>query len=124
MQDGPYGPYIKMAKDNRSLENHAQRATITVAEAVALFAQPKRRGRAAAAIKELGNHPETELPLVIKNGRFGPYVTDGQVNASIPKGNDPMAVTVEEALALMARAAERKKSRPSRGRRRVARRKG
>ncbi len=107
VQDGPYGPYIKMAKDNRSLENHAQMATITVAEAVALFAQPKRRGRAAAAIKELGNHPETELPLVIKSGRFGPYVTDGVVNASVPKGRDAKSLTLQDGVDLIAAREEK-----------------
>ena len=107
VQDGPYGPYLKMGKDNRSLENHQQMATVTVEQALALFAQPKKGRGAAAAIKELGNHPETELPLVIKNGRFGPYVTDGVVNASVPKGQDAKTVTLQDGVELIAAREEK-----------------
>ena len=107
VQDGPYGPYLKMGGDNRSLERHEQMATVTVEEAMALFAQPKRGRRAAAVLKEIGTHPETELPLVVKNGRFGPYVTDGVVNASVPKGRDAKALTLDDAVELIAAREQR-----------------
>ncbi len=102
-QDGRYGPYLKMGTDSRSLETHEQLATVTLDQAVELFKQPKRRGaQARSVLKELGSHPQTELPLQIKDGRFGPYVTDGVVNASVPKGKDPEKVSLDDAVELIA----------------------
>ena len=103
-QDGRYGPYLRMGKDSRSLASHDQLPTITVEQCVEIFNQPKRRGRGstAVAIAELGKHPETELDITVRNGRFGPYVSDGVVNATIPKDKEPESVTLEDALKLIA----------------------
>ena len=81
--------------------------TLTVEQAVTILAQPKRGRRAAAVMKELGQHPETELPLVVKNGRFGPYVTDGVVNASVPKGRDFKTLTLQDGVDLIAAREEK-----------------
>ena len=121
---GRYGPYVTRGREFRSLESPDQMFTVTLDEALALLAQKKRSRRGPEALKVVGTHPDTGAEIRLLKGRYGPYVTDGEVNASIPKGRDPMATTVEEALELMARAAERKKTRPSRGRRRTARRRG
>ena len=121
---GRYGPYVARGREYRSLKSPDDMFTVTLDEALALLAQPRRARRGPEVIKVVGTHPETGAEIRLLKGRYGPYVTDGEVNASIPKGHDPMAVTVEKALELMARAAERKKTRPPRGRRRVARRRG
>jgi DNA topoisomerase-1 len=108
---GRYGPYISMGKENRSLPNHDSLIDLTVDEAVELLKQPKGgRGRSAAAVlKELGPHPESKENLQVKTGRYGPYVTDGTVNATIPKGTDPEALTMEQAVELIAKREERMK---------------
>ncbi len=121
---GRYGPYVARGREYRSLQSPDEMFTVTLDEALALLAQPKRSRRGPEALKVVGTHPETGAEIRLLKGRYGPYVTDGEINASIPKGRDPMAVTVEEALELMAKAAERRKTRPARGRRRVARRRG
>ena len=102
--NGRYGPYIKKDKDTRSLASEEQILTVTLEEALALLAQPKQRGRAAAAppLKELGADPATKLPLVIKDGRFGPYITDGEYNASVPRGTSPEEMTLEIAAEMIA----------------------
>ena len=103
-QDGRFGPYLKMGQETRSLPDHESLLSTTLDAAVAAFAEPKKRGRASAQVlKELGAHPETGLDLVIKTGRFGPYVTDGTVNASVPKAKDPDGVTLEDAVELIAK---------------------
>jgi len=109
VQVGRYGPYIKMGDETRSLANHEQLASITLAEALELLAQPKQgRGRGRqATILELGRHPQTDAPLQIKSGKFGLYVTDGMVNASLPKHLDPASVTVEKAVELISAREER-----------------
>src|SRR5581483_11071099 len=86
--NGRYGPYIKKGSDSRSLADEEQMFTVTLDEALALFAQPKRgRGRAAAPpLREVGADPATGAPIVIKEGRFGPYLTDGEYNVSVPRG--------------------------------------
>ncbi|MDQ4030611.1 MAG: DNA topoisomerase, partial [Actinomycetota bacterium] len=105
-QIGRYGPYIQQGKETRSLEREEQVFSITLEEALELLAQPKQRGRqaqaASAPLKELGTDPSTQKPIVVKEGRFGPYVTDGETNASLRKGDDPAAVTLERALELLA----------------------
>jgi DNA topoisomerase-1 len=108
-QDGPNGPYLKMGTESRSLRDHDHLDSITLEEALQLFAQPKQpRGRSApVALKELGEHPTSHQPLRILRGRFGPYVTDGVVNASLPGNRDPQLVELDEALELLAAREER-----------------
>ncbi len=102
--NGRFGPYVKKGTDTRSLETEEQLLAITLDEALALFAQPKtRRGRSAAApLRELGEDPETASPVVVRSGRFGPYVTDGTTNASLRKGDEPETITIERAAELLA----------------------
>jgi DNA topoisomerase-1 len=104
-QNGRYGPYIKKGTDSRSIDTEEQLFTITLDEAAAIFAQPKQRGRRAAAappLRELGADPVSGKPMVIKDGRFGPYVTDGETNASLRKGDDIESITDERASELLA----------------------
>jgi DNA topoisomerase-1 len=101
--NGKFGPYLKRGTDSRSLQSEDQLLTVTVDDALALFAQPKTRGRnAKGPLRELGPDPDTELPMVIKDGRFGPYVTDGTTNASLRVGDDVETLTVERASELLA----------------------
>ncbi|MCF2707270.1 type I DNA topoisomerase [Arcanobacterium haemolyticum] len=117
-QNGRYGPYITKGKESRSLDNEEQIFSITQEEAEALLAQPKRRRGATAKppLKELGVDPVTEKPVLLKDGRFGPYVTDGTTNASLRRGDDPNTITNERAYELLAdrRAAAPKKKAPAR----------
>jgi DNA topoisomerase I len=102
-QNGRYGPYLKKGTDSRSLASEAQLFEITLEEARAIYAQPKARGRAAAApLKELGPDPATGQPMVVRDGRFGAYVTDGETNATLRKGDDPETISVERAAELLA----------------------
>ncbi|GGC76024.1 type I DNA topoisomerase [Hoyosella rhizosphaerae] len=104
-QNGRYGPYLKKGSDSRSLTTEDQIFTITLDEALKIYAEPKRRGRQAAAtapLREVGDDPATGKPMVIKDGRFGPYVTDGETNASLRKGDEVEALTVERAAELLA----------------------
>lgn len=104
-QNGRYGPYLKKGSDSRSLESESQLFTVTLDEALAIFAQPKRRrGQAAAAapLRELGSDPVSGRPVVLKEGRFGPYVTDGETNASLRKADRPDQITMERAAELLA----------------------
>ena len=106
VQNGRYGAYVKKGSDSRSLESEDQLFTLTLAEAKELFAQPKPRGRrtgaAAPPLRELGEDPATGKPMVIKDGRFGPYVTDGETNASLRKGDEVASVSVQRAAELLA----------------------
>ena len=109
-QNGRYGPYIKRGTDSRSLDREDQLFTVTLDEALAIFAQPKRRrgqGAAAAPLRELGPDPVSGQPVVLKEGRFGPYVTDGETNASLRKGDSPEEITIERAAELLADRRER-----------------
>jgi DNA topoisomerase-1 len=103
-QNGRYGPYLKKGTDSRSLETEEQMFDITLDQALAIYAQPKQRGRRAAAppLKELGNDPTTGLPVVVKEGRFGAYVTDGETNATLRKADAVETVTIERAAELLA----------------------
>ncbi len=103
-QNGRYGPYLKKGTDSRSLAAEEQLLTITLDEALAIYAQPKQRGRAAAAppLKELGNDPVSGQPVVVKSGRFGDYVTDGEFNATLRKDDTVEAITLERAAELLA----------------------
>jgi DNA topoisomerase-1 len=102
--NGRYGPYIKKGTDSRSLDGEDKLFTITLDEALAIFAQPKQRGRRAAAapLKELGADPVTQGQVTVREGRFGPYVTDGETNASLRKGDDVESITIERAAELLA----------------------
>jgi DNA topoisomerase I len=101
--NGKFGPYLKKGTDSRSLQSEDQLLTVTVDEALALFAQPKTRGRnAKGPLREMGPDPATDLPMVVKDGRFGPYVTDGTTNASLRVGDDVETLTVERASELLA----------------------
>ena len=117
--NGKFGPYLKMGKDTRSLTSEDQLLSVTLPEAQALFAQPKqRRGRTAAApLREMGTDPATELPVVLKEGRFGPYVTDGTTNASLRKGDEIESLTMERASELLA---DRRAAGPSTRRKKAA----
>ncbi|MGB7423659.1 MAG: DNA topoisomerase, partial [Ornithinimicrobium sp.] len=102
-QNGRYGPYLKRGTDSRSLATEDQIFGITLEEALAIYAQPKQRGRAAAPpLKELGNDPVSEKPVVVKDGRFGAYVTDGETNATLRKDDDPETITAERGFELLA----------------------
>jgi DNA topoisomerase-1 len=103
-QNGRYGPYVKKGRDSRSLENEEQLFTVSLDDALQLLAQPKARGRRAAAppLRELGNDPGTGKEMVIREGRFGPYVTDGETNASLKRDDDPASITPERAAELLA----------------------
>jgi DNA topoisomerase-1 len=115
---GRYGPYVQKGEESRSLETEEQLFTIGLDEALALLAAPKTRGRRAAAppLRELGTDPLTDRPLVIKDGRFGPYVTDEETNASLRRGQSPETITIELASEMLAEkrakgpAAPRKKA--------------
>ena len=104
-QNGRYGPYLKKGTDSRSLETEEQIFTVTLEQALEIFAQPKRRrGQAAARgpLRELGQDPATDKSVVIKDGRFGPYFTDGETNVTLRRGDDPATVTPERAFELLA----------------------
>jgi DNA topoisomerase I len=103
-QNGRYGPYLKKGTDSRSIDSEEKLLTITVDEALAIYAQPKQRGRAAASapLKELGNDPVSGAPLVVKAGRFGEYVTDGEYNATLRKDDSVEDLTLERAAELLA----------------------
>jgi DNA topoisomerase-1 len=107
--NGRFGPYIKCGSESRSIPAGYSLLDLSLSEALEILAQPKTGGRQRAApaapLRELGAHPETKKPLVIKSGRYGPYVTDGELNASLPRGADPVAFSVEEAVALLAERA-------------------
>jgi DNA topoisomerase-1 len=102
--NGRYGPYLKKGTDSRSLDSEDQLFTVTLDEAMAIFAQPKARGRGAAAapLRELGPDPASGAPILLKEGRFGPYVTDGTTNASLRKGDTVEGITPERAAELLA----------------------
>jgi DNA topoisomerase-1 len=120
-QNGRYGPYLRKGTDSRSLEREEQLFTITMPESEAIFAQPKmRRGRVAKPpLADLGPHPESGAPVRVLDGRFGPYVTDGTLNASLPRGADPATLTLDEAVELLRERAARVASQPARGARRA-----
>jgi DNA topoisomerase-1 len=103
-QNGRYGPYLKRGTDSRSLTSEEQIFDITLEEALAVYAQPKTRGRAAAAapLRELGEDPVSNAPVVVKDGRFGPYVTDGTTNATLRKEDEVESITLERAAELLA----------------------
>jgi DNA topoisomerase-1 len=103
-RNGRYGPYVQKGKESRSLESEEQLFSISLEDALALLAQPReRRGgrQAATPLKEVGADPVTGKSILVKSGRFGPYVTDGETNASLRSGDDPEALTLDRALELL-----------------------
>ena len=123
-RNGRYGPYVQKGKESRSLGSEEQLLTIELDEALTVLAQPReRRGRQAAPpLKELGPDPSSGKPIVVKAGRYGPYVTDGETNASLRQGDDPEELPFERAVELLAerRAKGPAKKRPARGRRKAS----
>ena len=104
-QNGRYGPYLKKGTDSRSLSTEDQLFSITVEEALKIYAEPKQRGRSATAkppLKELGDDPVSGKPMVVKDGRFGPYVTDGEYNATLRKTDSIDELTAERGAELLA----------------------
>ncbi len=106
VQNGRYGPYVKHGSESRSLGSEEEMFTVSLDQAKALLAEPKARGRGRGAtappLRELGDDPATGKPMVIKDGRFGPYVTDGETNASLRKGDEVASITVARAAELLA----------------------
>jgi DNA topoisomerase I len=111
-QNGRYGPYLTWGKETRSLESDEQIFSVTLDEALALLAQPKARGRRAAAgpLRELGEDPVTKRAVVVRSGRFGVYVTDGEANATLRLGDAVETITLDRACELLA---ERRNAEPS-----------
>jgi DNA topoisomerase-1 len=104
-QNGRYGPYLKRGNDSRSLATEEQMFDVTLDEALKIYSEPKRRGGQGASappLRELGADPASGKQMVIKDGRFGPYVTDGETNASLRKGDDVLSLTDERAAELLA----------------------
>lgn len=103
-QNGPYGPYLKKGKDSRSLTSEEQMFDITLEEAVTIYSQPKQRGRGTAKppLREFGNDPISGKKVLVKDGRFGPYVTDGTTNVTVPRAETIEGLTEERAFTLLA----------------------
>jgi DNA topoisomerase I len=119
LANGRYGPFVKKGTETRSLESEEQLFTLTAEEALAILAQPRqRRGRGAPKppLRELGTDAGSGKPIVVKEGRFGPYVTDGETNASLRRTDDVESITLERATDLLAE--RRAKGPPTRRRRR------
>lgn len=126
-QLGRFGPYISKEKDSRSLENEQQVFTVTLDEALAFFAQPRRRAgarKAAEPLRELGEDPVSKKTITLREGRFGLYVTDGETNASLRKEDDPGTLTPERAQELLQLRRETAPSKPGRGARKATAKSG
>ena len=104
VQNGRYGPYLKAGTDSRTLPSEDHLFTMTLEEALSIYSKPKerRRGVAKPPVKELGIDPTTQKPLIIKDGRFGMYVTDGETNATLRRGDTAEGMTLERGLELLA----------------------
>jgi DNA topoisomerase I len=102
--NGRYGPFIRKGKETGSLEQEEQLFSVTLDEAFRLLAEPKRTRRRAAAepLRELGQDPGSGRPIVVRGGRFGPYVTDGETNASLRRADSVESMTLERAVELLA----------------------
>jgi DNA topoisomerase-1 len=114
-QNGRYGPYLKKGTDSRSLEREEQIFSVTLADAQELFAQPKRRRGARPPLRDLGPDPATGKPMVVKDGRWGPYVTDGETNASLRVGDTPESIDADRASELLAERRSKAGTTPPRG---------
>ncbi|HCU72343.1 MAG TPA: DNA topoisomerase I, partial [Chloroflexi bacterium] len=129
VQDGPYGPYVRSGTENRSLpgigdERYTALTTFNLDQAVSLLNAPKESRRGGQQLADLGSHPGSGAPVVVRDGRFGPYVTDGDLNASIPKGRDPSTITIDDAVELLAARADRVAAQAGASRGRRSSRKG
>jgi DNA topoisomerase-1 len=108
--NGRFGPYVKCGSESRSIPADESPLDLTLERALELLKQPRTNARASSqpkTLKEVGKHPETNAPIQLKSGRYGPYVTDGTTNASLQQGADPDALTLDEAVALLKARAER-----------------
>lgn len=110
--NGRFGPFVKCGEETRSLPAHLSPIDVTLEQAVELLQQPKTRGRGQASrgqtiLKELGQHPQSGKPVKILNGRYGAYITDGEINATVPRGTQPLEVTIERAVELLAERAQK-----------------
>lgn len=121
---GRYGPYVARGREYRSLDSADQLFAVTLDEALARLAVKKTARRGKTVLKRLGVHPESGAEVELLDGRYGPYVTDGSVNASVPKDREAESTTLGEAVELLARAARRKKTRRPAGRRTPRTRRG
>ncbi|MBS5826585.1 MAG: type I DNA topoisomerase [Actinomyces sp.] len=103
-QNGRYGPYIKRGTDSRSLESEEQIFSLSLEDALALLAQPKTRGRRAAKppLREFGLDPVSQKKVTVKDGRWGPYITDGTTNISVPSSESVEGLSEERAFELLA----------------------
>jgi DNA topoisomerase-1 len=124
-RNGRYGPYLQRGRESRSLATEEQLLEIDLASALELFSRPKERrfgGAGSSPGREIGIDPESGSPILLRDGRFGSYVTDGTVNASLRRGDDPESMTLERAAELLAerRAAGPRSPRRARGTRRAA----
>jgi DNA topoisomerase-1 len=119
--NGRYGPYVKKGAETRSLASEEELFTVTLEQALALLAAPRQRGRRAAAppLRELGDDPVSGKPIVLKEGRFGPYVTDGETNASLRSGDTIESLTPERAHELLADRRARGPAKPRRTRKKA-----
>src|SRR5579872_1888086 len=124
--NGRFGPYLKRGDDTRSLDSEDQLFEVTLEDALARFAQPKPRryGVSSAPLKELGPDPVSGKPVVVRSGRFGPYVTDGEVNASLRRGDDADSITIERAAELLQARREAGPSTRGRGRKAAGKKAG
>jgi len=122
--NGRFGPYVKCGSESRSIPADESPLTLTFERALELLKTPRTRGRASSqpkTLKEVGKHPDSQAAIQLKSGRYGPYVTDGTTNASLPQGADPEALTLDEAVALLrARAEKGPSTKPRRGRKAAA----
>ncbi|WP_028279489.1 type I DNA topoisomerase [Arthrobacter sp. H5] len=109
VQNGRFGPYLKKGSDSRSIGSEEEIFTITLDQAQEIYSQPKQRGGRTAAppLAEFGEDPVSEKPIVVKDGRFGPYITDGITNITVPGSTAIEELTRETAVALLAEKREK-----------------
>jgi DNA topoisomerase I len=119
-QNGRFGPYLKRGTDSRSIESEDQIFSIDLPAALAVFAQPKYGARrASSALKEFEADPVSGKPIRVRDGRFGPYVTDGETNATIPRGEDVESIDFDRAVQLLADKRAKGPAKPKAGARRA-----
>ncbi|HEX5772278.1 MAG TPA: type I DNA topoisomerase [Nocardioidaceae bacterium] len=124
-QNGRYGPYLKKGTDSRSIDSEEKLLTITLDEALEIYKQPKARGRAAANPgREIGDDPATGSKITVKSGRFGPYVTDGEYNATLRQGDDEATISLERAAELLAEKRAKGPAPKKRGAKKTAKKAG